>query len=726
MSKTRFSQCIALACIATLAACTSGDGDTAGNSQLNVIVPDGGADTIDIGTVEYTIQCDGNSSTFLDNNDSFVDEVLINGNLEVTDSRLCTGGDNPGTSCSTDDQCQGASPTPDGTCDLPDPTSPEIWQAFMDLPPGPCLIQLRATDNDGEVICVADDTFSVIADTTTKINLVLVCNISFQAPVGMLDVDATFSFVVGNFCPDLFVLNCVESNPQPPPIPGAPATTYCEVRYRDGDSTCGNNCDPQTCDNTVIPPVCTPATDPGLSTIVTCDANGLLDCNGDFTFDPSCAWNGPVTGVVGSGIPVPVILGGPGPDRGGFYAGCNPAAAPGAVVTCTAVTTDGDIDCDKTKEVSFNCPGLNFCDQVDPDDNLTDCSETPTDNECTIDSCDRGAQACVNDAAAAAGDACTTSGGFTGACDGAGVCVTTDCNAQPVGFCDDGNVCTTNACEAGGACSTTDNDGVACNGGAGICGGGVCVDNCTGVSCDDGNDCTDDATCDPLATPLCAASTNSAAGTSCDPGGGNPGECDGAGACNAVLPTFISAGTGSTTWTANTTPPGGGTAPTTGGCSVFVTVLNTTIFLEVLLTLDVASDGANNISTGWQIEARNPLLGALGNAAELGALSIGAAATNTTGGPIPSGLNPAVVGQPVGNFYVVPNVGPLLLVTPTEITAGAAALTPTVGVPGNVNINWDGLFALRLDLAGSPLVVVDETVCTFDDPGTGIDFATTN
>ena len=43
MSKTRFTQWIVLACIGSLAACTSGEGGTAGNTELNVIVPNNGS-----------------------------------------------------------------------------------------------------------------------------------------------------------------------------------------------------------------------------------------------------------------------------------------------------------------------------------------------------------------------------------------------------------------------------------------------------------------------------------------------------------------------------------------------------------------------------------------------------------------------------------------------------------------------------------------------------------
>ena len=110
MSKTRFTQWIVLVCMGTLAACTSGEGDTAGNTEFNVIVPNnesapGVPAPIDIQTVEYTIQCAGNSDVFLDNAASFPDEVRIDGNLEVVDGRT--------------------SGTP--------PVPTEIWQGFMYL-----------------------------------------------------------------------------------------------------------------------------------------------------------------------------------------------------------------------------------------------------------------------------------------------------------------------------------------------------------------------------------------------------------------------------------------------------------------------------------------------------------------------------------------------------------------------------------------------------------------
>jgi hypothetical protein len=65
----------------------------------------------------------------------------------------------------------------------------------------------------------------------------------------------------------------------------------------------------------------------------------------------------------------------------------------------------------------------------------------------------------------------------------------------------------------------------------------------------------------------------------------------------------------------------------------------------------------------------------------------------------------------------------LTFATPAEITAGSAALVPTGGAGSTVNVNWDGAFTLDLTAGGAPLITVDESVCTFDVEGDGVDFA---
>jgi hypothetical protein len=712
MRKTRFIQMVVLGCITSLAACTSGEDGTVGNTELNVIVPVGsdlsgpGTSPIDIQSVEYTINCQGTESSFLDDNTPLPGDgaVQINGNLEVVDGRT--------------------SPTegipPEFGTERPEDRS-EIWQGFMDLPVGPCTIQLRARDNDGEVICTATEQFDILPDVTSKVNLVMVCDVSFQAPVGSLDVDATFSFVVGNFCPDLFVINCVDSSPPevqvlPPPNPAVAGTT-CEVRARDVDSTCGESCDPQQCNETPEGLTCTPGDDPGVSTTVTC-TDLFIDCEGDGTPNPEgCVFEGDLLGEVGGGPPE--FPGGGG--DGNFFITCIPPAlggTPGVTGTCTAVTTDGDEDCDKTKVVEIACPGLNFCDENDCDDS----------NDCTANDCDRNAQACLN-TPLDEGTSCNPGTGGPGECDGQGSC-------SPVGCLEDadceldGSICTVppaGACDVQtGQCApeVPGNEGQSCDSGVGS-GDGTCSDG----SCDSNDaclvngDCPDPAgdcilpLCDTGVTPYACGSQNAEVGTPCTevPNGA----CTAQGTCEA--PPVIAPGDGTTTWRANTTPAGG-VPGATGGCTVFVTALNTEIFLQVDITLDVVSDGNNNLTTGWQIIAANFLLPTLGNAAELGGLAIEAAVSNAaigggSPGTIASGLTEEATGQLIGAFFNAD--GQLELNSPTEITEGTGAATP---LDGDISVNWDGRFTLDLTLGGAPLVTVTEDVCVFDEVGDPIVF----
>jgi hypothetical protein len=384
----------ALLLVQLAAACGETSGTPPGNTELNVVIPNNGSQSpapdgspqpaaFDIEVVEYTIACnDGNTpGPFLDNNATFDDDVTISGALEVLDTAS-----------------SGVTTQDFG----PDLTEVYVWQGFMDLPPtAGCTVQLRARDADGEVICTSTETFDINADDETKVNVLMYCGISFQAPVGMLDLDGDFSFNVANFCPDLFVLNCVDPDLEELlVVPGTGAFVYsgCQVRFRDGDSSCGgtgiapgdpdgaSSCDPQVCVTTPEGLDCAPdpmAVDPPVTTTVTCDSPGflcaipgalfgtpctpapgdlcfdlsgglacapsaVLNCGGT-TIDTACTFSGDTLGAIGDAPPAPLAVG-----AGGFLVGCTVAdndgdsltppvaLAPGATVTCTAVTTDGD------------------------------------------------------------------------------------------------------------------------------------------------------------------------------------------------------------------------------------------------------------------------------------------------------------------------------------------------------------------------------------------------
>jgi len=533
MSKTRFTPWVVLACIATLAGCTSGEDGTVGNTELNVVIPSSDGSGFDIEVVEYTINCDATPPTAADFpgidsiEPTFDPDVTINGALEVLDTAS-----------------SGVTTQDFG----PDLSEVYVWQDFMDIPlEAICTVQLRARDAGGEVICTATepfDTNTVPVGGVVKVNVLMYCGVSFQAPVASLDVDGDFSFNIANFCPDLFVLNCIDPDlEQILAVPGLGAFAYsgCQVRFRDGDSQCGTTCDPQTCTPDAEGLTCTPGPDPGVSTTVTCDSPGffcaipnpaffgtpctpapgdfcfdnsggvgcapasVLNCQGaaNPVFDPFCEYMGDTLGTIGGAPPNPLA-----PGEGSFLVGCTVAdddglsstppvpLAPGATVTCTAVTTDGDNDCDKTKTVEVKCPGLSPCQAAGPgfcDDG----------NDCTANSCDDSSGVAVCTSTNVADGTTCTSAPAPATCQ-AGVCTSANCNVQidPDGSCDDGNECTVagsaGSCLSDGSC---DDSGVAagtsCAGGTGKCNGAngaaaVCVDNCVGQSCSDGKACTDD------------------------------------------------------------------------------------------------------------------------------------------------------------------------------------------------------------------------------------------
>jgi len=625
MSKTRFTPWVVLACIGTLAGCTSGEDGTVGNTELNVVLPNGceqdssAPDCFDIQVVEYTIACDDGDDTpngpFLDNAAGFDDRVVISGVLEVFDTPQ------PGR--------QGRATSGDPWTWGKDLGAIYVAQGFMDLPVTQrCSAQLRARtaptrENPlGEVVCTDTVTFDVEADKVSTVNVLMVCGLSFQAPVAQLDLAADFSFNVSNFCPDAFVLNCIDTDIDVRQIPGlgALAVTACQTRFRDGDLQCGNSCDPQVCntapeglrcepqclnDTAAFPDGC--PTEP--TTTVTCNggaAAAAIDCNGFPNFDPDtglplppdteCVFTGDTLGEIGGPAPgPPPALGGTGPGPGGFFVTCAICDAsyifltqgqdarctvptglpvtPGAEVKCTAVTTDGDTDCDKTKTVSLICPGLTPCEAFGGDAACDDA------NECTVNTCNdaTGAPVCETDNTANDGNSCTPSAPGAGMCNG-GACEGTSCAAQcdpqvdPENcdaVCDnDGNDCTfapAGTCDLGtGNCSAlTDRPNTfACDSGAGTSGDGTCDgagtcesnDLCTtateAADCEvNTNECLLNR-CNVTGAPwVCETVNNGGADCNCDVNGENClGVCDDAGAC--VEPPFIDDGSGDTAWRA--------------------------------------------------------------------------------------------------------------------------------------------------------------------------------
>lgn len=289
-----------------------GDGGPEGNTQLSAHAVSGRLPMVE--TVEYSVHCEGDDL-----------DTPRNGDLDVVATNSIQG--NTGN-----------------------------WEGDVDLPPGLCLIRLSGRDANGEVICKAEAVFTVVAKSTTQVEVLLDCASDFVPPREM----------PSNACPDLFLLQCADPEP--------PAPALCQVRFDDHDNTCGPGCDPQICNETAEGLFCTPGPDPGVSTTVTCP-NAELDCTGDGTQDPSCLmYSGtlgddfvggptPCSTAIDCGVPGAICTGGlcefvpASPTlNANFFVTCPPDSGSEATIECIAITTDGDVDCDMTRIVVLECP----------------------------------------------------------------------------------------------------------------------------------------------------------------------------------------------------------------------------------------------------------------------------------------------------------------------------------------------------------------------------------
>jgi cysteine-rich repeat protein len=327
---------VVLSCIAFGVACDGGSPTAGafGDTEVNLVIsdpataPEQFATLIDF--VSYRITCPASSLTPYD------DSVDLNGTFES-----------------------------DGNA------NPAVWTLVTDLPLSLCTITLWVFYED-EVICSGSEVLSIVEDDNplapNKANIVLECDLSVNGPSGDLDVDGSYEFIHGNYCPKLVWLGAI------PFVVDAtvPAVTTIETESFDPDGTCGLNCDPQTCDFTQNPPVCTAAPDPGLTSTLFAPAG-----NGAFG-DPN-ALDTTYT--------------------------CDPLF-PGPTELCV-VASDGDNDCDQIRCLTIVCPDL--CEGVV-------CNDA---EECTRDRCDPLTGLCSNDPAPD-GIACNNCNNTcaTGACTG--------------------------------------------------------------------------------------------------------------------------------------------------------------------------------------------------------------------------------------------------------------------------------------------------------------------
>jgi len=379
-----------------------------------------------------------------------------------------------------------------GTIDTSAPGATASVEVFG-LPPGDdYLVELEATDETGTITCRGDAPFEVEIGVATDVMVFLNC----KRPTRLGGVRVNGKF---NVCADLAkvivsplqtsVGNDIDLSAIAVDVEG---DTVAYVWSATGGSIADSNAQETTY-------TCGEVGQQSITITVSDDA--FEYCMDDWTVAVTCVEG---EGDLCEGVTCE--------DTGNecTVSECNPANG-----ECETSTVEDGTACNGGAGMCMDgeCVDENLCDGVDCDDQ----------NECTDDLCNPEDGSCsstpVDD-----GTACN---------DGAGMCVSGDCVdtdlCEGVTCEDTGNDCTTATCNMQtGECEEMNvQDGTACNGGAGACSAGVCVDDslCDGVDCTSANDCVQDGTCDP-ASGECVPGDNEPADTACA-----DGVCDGAGAC---------------------------------------------------------------------------------------------------------------------------------------------------------------------------------------------------
>ena len=123
-----------------------------------------------------------------------------------------------------------------GQFNVVDDRTPPVWATIMDLPvgdpknPTEYTITLTALDDEGAVLCTGSTAFTVLANDTVEVDVVLTCGGDGEELLGNVDIDATFEIIDGNNCPRLHFLNAV---PNEVPPEGSEVTVL--VSDADGD-----------------------------------------------------------------------------------------------------------------------------------------------------------------------------------------------------------------------------------------------------------------------------------------------------------------------------------------------------------------------------------------------------------------------------------------------------------------------------------------------------------
>ena len=118
-----------------------------------------------------------------------------------------------------------------GQLNINDEQDPPVATTIMNLPTGDCSITLTAFNSAGDVLCTGSQDFTVVANDTVDVNVVLLCEVDGEELLGNVNINATFEFVEGNSCPRLHFLNAV-----PDEVPPEGSEVLVLVSDKDGDA----------------------------------------------------------------------------------------------------------------------------------------------------------------------------------------------------------------------------------------------------------------------------------------------------------------------------------------------------------------------------------------------------------------------------------------------------------------------------------------------------------
>jgi hypothetical protein len=635
-----------------------------------------------------------------------------------------------------------------GTIDTSAPGATASVEVFG-LPPGDGYnVALEATDATGTVSCKGDADFAVEVGVSTDVMVFLNCKLPTR--LGGVRVNGKFNICAEVAKVVVSPLQTSVGNDIDLSAEGKD-TEGDAIAYA-WSATGGTVADPSaqqttyTCEEEGSQTITITVSDDGFdhctadwTVAVTCVGDGGMGGAGGDGGAGGSAGEGGMGGSAGAGgMGGSAGAGGMGGEggTGGGVDLCEDVVCPGTDCTesacnpedgqCVDTPINEGQTCENESGVCVEGVCTNLCDGVTCDD--------PTE-ECRVAECVPTTGVCEENNAPDGIDCA----------DGAGVCSAGECVITDLcdGVICENTECTTGACDpATGQCVDTPvDDGTACADGTGSCTGGVCVDNCEGVVCEV-VECQDTA-CNPLTGQCLSVADPDQDGEACD---GGAGVCQG-GECVPASDPVVGSGSGTTDWQALPTTatgctydsvdtvctgctitgpsvPGGGQCgqfgtQVVGGCEVPGGVLNAQLAIDTTISVSVSSVADGNVTHEVTVLASNPALGTAAGLVTVDDATIFTSVATGTPGSLENALNSAFAGRLLGEFTLGGNV--LLLDSDESTGLGAEIPTAVTAVvpSSSPDVAFDyETFSLTLTIqaSGTPLIV-DDAGCIFDLPG---------